>query len=56
MNSVEPLEDFDYFVIFGCAHWFADEQTVLGNGSPGYAGGLGWRNGRECLVAAEEGY
>lgn len=56
MNSVEPLENFDDFVVFGCTHGFADEQAVLGGGSPGDAGGLGGWNGREGLVAAEEGY
>ena len=54
MDSIQPLKDFDYFVVFGCAHGFADEQAVLGNGSPGDAGGLGWWNGREGLVAAEK--
>ena len=52
MYSVEPLEDFNYFVVFRCAYGFADEQTVLGNGSPCNAGGLDWGNGGEGLVAA----
>lgn len=41
MDSIQPLEDFDYFVVLRCAHGFADEQAVLGSGSPGDAGGLG---------------
>ena len=42
-------------MVFGCAHGFADEQAVLGDGSPGDAGGLGGCDGREGLVATEEG-
>ena len=55
MDSVQPLEDFDYFVVFGCAYGFTDEQAVLGDGSPGDAGGWGWGNGGKGLVAWEEG-
>ena len=54
MDPVEPLQDFDNPMVFGRLDRLTDQESVLREFAPCYAGGLGWQDRRQGLVFAEE--